>query len=100
MTLGESLKRFRKTFRLSQKEVAKAGNVTYQSYQTYEYDKSFPSVAVIMRIADAYNVSTDYLLGRSDMPQPMNFDEKEVREAFRIRDLWKQLQAVSPQATA
>ena len=42
-----------------------------------------------MNIADAYDVSTDYLVGRSDMPQPTNFDEREVREAFAFRDAWQ-----------
>lgn len=100
MTLGESLKRFRNNFRLSQKQVAQAGKISCQSYQTYEYDQSFPSVKIIMNIADAYGVSTDYLVGRSDMPRPTNFDEREVREAFAFRDAWQKAIQTLPQVPA
>ncbi len=89
MTLAESLKRFRNSFRLSQKQVATAGKVSWQSYQSYESGKTAPSVKTIMNIADAYGVSTDYLVGRSDIPQPMSFNENEVREAFAFRDAWQ-----------
>ena len=89
MTLAESLRRFRNNFHLSQKQVASAGKVSWQSYQSYESGKASPSVKIIMNIADAYDVSTDYLVGRSDSPHPMTpqFDEKEVREAFALRDM-------------
>lgn len=94
-TVGASLKRFRKEFNLNQRVVAAKIGIPYQSYQTYEYGKSVPSAEVIFNLANAYNVSADYLLGRSDEPRPTNFDEKEVKEAFAIRDLWRQLQSIS-----
>ena len=53
-----------------------------------------------MNIADAYDVSTDYLVGRSDMPRSMNFDEKEVREAFAFRDAWQKAMQTLPQVPA
>lgn len=72
MTIAESLKRFRKEFNLSQREVAEVWGATPQAYQIYERSKDavIPSAAVIIKLADAFNVSTDYLLGRSDTPQP------------------------------
>ncbi len=100
MTLAESLRRFRNTFHLSQKQVANAGKVSWQSYQSYESGKATPSVKIIVNIADAYGVSTDYLVGRSDMPKPINFDEKEVREAFAFRDAWQKAMQTLPQVSA
>lgn len=99
MTLGESLRRFRKNFHLSQKQVASAGKVSWQSYQSYESGKSFPSVQIIINIADAYDVSTDYLVGRSDSPQPMQFDEREVNEAFAFRDAWQKAMQILPKVS-
>ena len=90
--VGASLKRFRKVFKLNQRVISAKIGIPYQSYQAYEYAKSVPSAEVIAKIADAYGVSTDYLLGRSDMPNPTNFDEREVREAFAIRDKVRQIQ--------
>ena len=92
MTLGESFRRFRSMLKLNQKQMAESVNIPLKSYQAYEYDKSLPSVKVIMRMADAYNVSADYLLGRSDMPNPTNFDEREVKAAFAIRDKYRLIQ--------
>lgn len=94
MTIAESLKRFRKEFRLSQKEVAEKIGTSQQSYQAYE-SRSNPSVAVITKLADAYNVTTDYLLGRADKPRPAQFDEQEVRDAFALRDAIKTIMSSS-----
>lgn len=77
MTIAESLRRFRKTFNLKQKDVADTLGVKQPTYQVYEA-KSIPSAAVIIKLADAYDVSADYLLGRSDEPHPPKFDEKTL----------------------
>ena len=77
MTIAESLKRFRKEFNLSQKQVAQTLGIKQPSYQIYEA-KTKPSAEVIIKLADAYDVSTDYLLGRSDEPRPPKFDEKTI----------------------
>ncbi len=69
MDLTDSLKRFRKDFNLTQKAVANSLGVQENAYQRYEYGKVIPSVLVMTKLADAYNVSLDYLVGRSDNPQ-------------------------------
>ena len=78
MTIAESLKRFRKEFKLNQKHVAETLGIKQQSYQVYE-SKTIPSATVILKLADAYDVSTDYLLGRSDEPRPIKLDEKTLK---------------------
>ena len=77
MTIAESLKRFRRDFNLKQKDVADVLGVKQPTYNVYE-GKSIPSAAIIIKLADAYDVSTDYLLGRSDEPRPPKFDEKTL----------------------
>ena len=69
MTIGESLKRFRSDFNLSQTQVSNSVGIMQQAYGRYELDKNIPSAEVIIRIANAFDVSTDYLLGRSDIPK-------------------------------
>ena len=68
MTIAESLKRFRKDYNLTQKQVANSIHVLTPSYQRYEYG-TVPPTTVVIKIADAFNVSIDYLVGRSDNPQ-------------------------------
>ena len=70
MEISESLKRFRKMLKLSQRQLSDKIGVPYQSYQTYEYGTSVPSAKVIVKIAAAFGVTTDYLLGLSDVPRP------------------------------
>lgn len=98
--IGQYLKRFRETFNLKQNKVAESIGVTPQQYVKYENDQISPSVALVINLADTYHVSTDYLLGLSDKPTPTNFDEREVKEAFAIRDVWFQMQKLTAQATA
>lgn len=69
MTISESLKRFRKEFDLTQREVAAAAGIVPEAYQKYEYGKNVPAVSVLCKLADFFNVSIDYLVGRTDNPQ-------------------------------
>lgn len=68
MPICESLKRFRQRFGVTQQQVADAINVLKPAYQRYEYGTNVPSATVLIKIADAYNVSIDYLVGRTDNP--------------------------------
>ena len=67
MTYSEGLKRFRKNFKVTQKQAAKSAGILEQAYQVYEYGRD-PAISVLCKLADAYNVSLDYLVGRSDNP--------------------------------
>lgn len=78
MTVGDALKRFRKQMRLSQTDVAERLGMLQQTYSRYESGKFSPRADDLIKLADAYDVSTDYLLGRSDDPRPPKFDEKTL----------------------
>ena len=75
MNFSEALRRFRKERGLTQKEVATAIGIREAVYQRYEQERAVPSVNVLIKIANAFNVSADYLLGRTDTP---NSDTKSV----------------------
>lgn len=68
MTYSEALKRFRKDFSITQQQAADSANILKPAYQKYEYGRD-PAISVLVKLADAYNVSIDYLVGRSDNPQ-------------------------------
>ena len=90
MTIAESLKRFRKNFNLTQKQVATELQMSQQKYQAYE-GKSIPSAATILSIANIFKVSTDYLLGLSDDPRPARIDDAEVRDALEFKKSFQKL---------
>ena len=58
----------RKDRGVSQPAAAKEIRISPRAYQKYEYEESEPTLSVAARIADYYNVSLDYLAGRSDTP--------------------------------
>ena len=68
MNLQDALKRFRKYAKITQKQAAMAANVSERNYQDYEYGKVVPSALVLIALADYFDVSLDYLVGRSDDP--------------------------------
>lgn len=68
MSLPEALKRFRKQFKVTQKQAAEIAGVAERVFQSYEYGKVVPAVTVVIALADYFDVSLDYLVGRSDEP--------------------------------
>ncbi|MBQ3434951.1 MAG: helix-turn-helix transcriptional regulator [Selenomonadaceae bacterium] len=69
MELTDSLKRFRKEFNLTQKAVADSAGMDKSSYQRYELGLREPAYRQLRNIADSFDVSIDYLVGRSNNPQ-------------------------------
>lgn len=65
-TLGEKLKELRLYSNLTQTQLADLLSITKSTLSCYENNKRHPSYEVIMKIANLFNVSTDYLLGSSN----------------------------------
>ena len=64
------LKFLRKKYKLSQEELAKKINTTKGTISNYENEHSTPSNEVLKDLANVLNTTTDYLLGRTDNPNP------------------------------
>ena len=63
---GTRLRELRRNMKLQQDQVAKLIGVTKNAISTYENNARQPSLEILLRFANLYRVSTDYLLGRSD----------------------------------
>lgn len=68
-TLSERLIELKESKNLLQKDIAKSINLSLRSYQRYEYGEREPTSSILIKIADYFNVSLDYLVGRSDDPK-------------------------------
>ncbi len=66
--LAERLEELKESRNLKQKEIASAVGVPLRTYQRYEYGEREPQASVLIRMADYFNVSIDYLVGRTDIP--------------------------------
>ena len=63
--LNENIKRLRTQRGLNQVELSKKMNVSKQCVSNWENDNVLPSIEMLMRLADFFGVTTDYLLGRT-----------------------------------
>jgi len=54
---------------LLQKEIATSIGVSLRSYQRYESGERKPDSDILEKLADYFDVSLDYLVGRSDNSQ-------------------------------
>lgn len=66
MKLFERLKQLRTEKGVSQTEVAKNTGIVSRTYLRYEKGEREPEASTIIALADYFDVSADYLLGRSD----------------------------------
>ena len=66
ITVAERLRTIRMQHGYTQKDIADLANINQTTYSGYENKISQPTVAVLTRIADVYDVSLDYLAGRTD----------------------------------
>lgn len=77
----------REQHNLSQTDLAKILNISRQSYNFYENEKRDPDTTMLIRIADFYNVSLDYLLGRTNDPSPVTKEKTPSYQEEVLRDI-------------
>lgn len=65
-TFGNRLKSLRKSKSLTQEELASIFYINKSSISRYENNSQIPEHKLLQKIADFFDVSLDYLLGRTD----------------------------------
>ncbi|MED4922941.1 helix-turn-helix transcriptional regulator [Anoxybacillus geothermalis] len=69
------LKMLRLQKKLTHQDMADFLGITRQGYSKYENGQSQPDIDTINKLAEFFNVTTDYLLGRTDHPNPPEQDD-------------------------
>ena len=83
-TFGQIFKQFRLNKQLNQPEIAKILNVTKGTVSNWENGNRFPDNDMLVKIANFFECSTDYLLGRTNNPNvkiytgDLNGDKVEI----------------------
>lgn len=82
MEMKNVLKTLRKTRGYtSAKDFCKAIGISFSTYQNYESGSRVPTVEMLVKIADFYGVTTDFLLGREPVQKPIaNLNLSEENE--------------------
>ena len=89
-TFSKRLKELRLSRHLRQEQVARLIGVNTNAISTYENDLRQPSFEILVRLANLYRVSTDYLLGISDH-RYCDLSELTEEEASMICELVKNM---------
>ena len=63
---SQRLRELRKNKKISQQTMSRKLGLAESTYGTYETSRYLPPVDTLSELADYYNVSTDYLLGKTD----------------------------------
>lgn len=62
--LANRLKELRRLSNLTQKDVSLKMGITARRYQALELGESLPKLSTLIALADTFNVSLDFLVGR------------------------------------
>lgn len=75
--LGKRLRVLREEKNLTQDELGKALSISQKRISNYEKDERFPDPNTLIKIANFFGVSIDYLLGQSEFKQIVYSEVKE-----------------------
>lgn len=83
MSLGEILRSLIEQQGITQKELAKKLSITPSALGNYVQNTREPDYHTLIKIADYFHVSTDYLLGYSASEQKLSHEEEILLHIFR-----------------
>lgn len=84
LNIGERITQLRKQKGWSQNDLAKAIEASRDMIGKYERNDNLPSVEVAFKLADIFEVSVDYLLGKG---QHASYDKETIKRLESIENL-------------
>jgi len=90
--VGKRLKSLRETLNISQSKLSKLAGTTQSTINRYEQGETSPSVKTFLWYADYFDVSLDYVFGRTDKPQGTlyNFEPEAVKAKMVKEEDWQE----------
>lgn len=98
--LYERLRQARKEKNMSQEELAKAVGFSLSTERRWESGEREPRASVVSKIASILDVTTDYLMGSSDIKKPPAYEDEGKGQNMRIDTDLIEIPVVSREMTA
>ena len=97
--IGSRLRGLREEKALKQADIAKVLGISRTTYTQYETEKSEPDLETVRKLAEYFNTTTDYLLGKSIVRTPIEtiaahhdgdeFTEEELADIEKFKEFVK-----------
>lgn len=94
-TFGNILEELRKDRKMTQKELSEVIYVTTGTISNYENDRYLPDIEKLIMLADYFNLTIDYLLGRASYNLNPDTFEKPIGTTTTIGSFLKDFIALS-----
>jgi transcriptional regulator with XRE-family HTH domain len=99
---ADRIRELKKSRNISQSSLAAVAKITERQFRNLEIGKNEPSLKVLIALADHFDVSIDYLVGRSDdlgkrVAQKMEAETESVAPNARLLALLKIWDGATPE---
>ena len=81
MSIGNKIKKLREEHNMTQGDLAKLLELGNSTISMYENEVRYPDTFALKKIAEIFNVSTDYLLDLSDIKEPIQIAASMNKDA-------------------
>lgn len=93
----ENLKRLRKQRKLTQNDLGEILNISATAYGNYELGQRSPTPETLIKLADFFGVSVDYLLGRDTQKNlierpPYEITDKQTIDIIKLCKVMTEIQ--------
>lgn len=88
---GQRIRELRQQKDLTMKELGKFFDLAESTISGYENEARKPDIYLLQKLADFFNVSVDYILGRSDIPFSKKVDNIETSNSIIINGVCSEL---------
>ena len=87
MSIGEQLSEIRKDKGYTQEDLAEVLHVTKSTLSNYENDRRTPDIAFIKSFSKVMDVSVDYIIGITEIPQGISILKKRIGKNTTVEQI-------------
>ena len=82
----------RENLKLTQQKLSTLLGISQTAINRYEHGETLPNAAALLKYADFFDVSADYILGRCDDPQGKKYDYQPeyLKNRFKDTKEWRE----------